>query len=304
MQLVCPNCSARYEIDASLIPDEGRDVQCSNCGHTWFELPPPPTEFAETLPEEDLVDVEAVQEDPEDQPMAEEAAPDDDEPSQAVRAIAAASEEDDDEPFDAEDIDDVPEDSPQADEPDDGEKTRFTPRRPADAAALDILREEAERELSQRRAPPSETIETQSDLGLDNIRNRETPSRALRARMAHLKSDDEDAPKSRSEVVSEADYQAPRKDLLPDIDEINSTLKPTRKRTEAAPEVSASHRSGFRAGFLLMMLVCIGLIVTYARAPAIARAMPSAETAILTYVDKANTFRDWIGGLLGGSVDS
>ena len=42
MRLVCPNCSAQYEIDPSMIPDEGRDVQCSNCGHTWFELPAPP----------------------------------------------------------------------------------------------------------------------------------------------------------------------------------------------------------------------------------------------------------------------
>ena len=39
--LVCPNCSAQYEIDGSMIPDDGRDVQCSNCGHTWFELPGP-----------------------------------------------------------------------------------------------------------------------------------------------------------------------------------------------------------------------------------------------------------------------
>ena len=49
MRLICPNCSAQYEIDATLVPDEGRDVQCSNCGHTWFELPPPPEDFAEAL---------------------------------------------------------------------------------------------------------------------------------------------------------------------------------------------------------------------------------------------------------------
>ena len=47
MRLICPNCSAQYEIDASMIPDAGRDVQCSNCGHTWFELPPAPPGFAD-----------------------------------------------------------------------------------------------------------------------------------------------------------------------------------------------------------------------------------------------------------------
>jgi predicted Zn finger-like uncharacterized protein len=37
MRLVCPNCSAQYEVDASAIPASGRDVQCSNCGHTWWQ---------------------------------------------------------------------------------------------------------------------------------------------------------------------------------------------------------------------------------------------------------------------------
>ena len=37
MRLTCPNCSARYEVDDSLIPPEGRDVQCSNCATTWFQ---------------------------------------------------------------------------------------------------------------------------------------------------------------------------------------------------------------------------------------------------------------------------
>jgi predicted Zn finger-like uncharacterized protein len=40
MRLICPNCSAEYEVDDAAIPDTGRDVQCSNCGHGWFQLPP------------------------------------------------------------------------------------------------------------------------------------------------------------------------------------------------------------------------------------------------------------------------
>ena len=288
MQLVCPNCSARYEIDASMIPDEGRDVQCSNCGHTWFELPPPPADFAEARPEEEAVEVDEPQTD---EPEADDA------PSQAARAIAAATEgpEDGDGESDEDDDDFGAFVAPAV------EETKLKPRRPADAAALDILREEAEAEMSQRRAAPTEPLETQSDLGLDEIRNRSTPSRALRARMAHLKTDKETQSHSQSDVVSEADYQAPRKDLLPDIDEINSTLKPARKRAEATPEAIAKHRSGFRYGFLVMIAISILLIVTYARAPAIARALPSVETAVLTYVDKANSVRDWLDSLLGKS---
>ena len=40
MRLVCPNCDAEYEVDTSAIPDTGRDVQCSNCGHAWFQMSP------------------------------------------------------------------------------------------------------------------------------------------------------------------------------------------------------------------------------------------------------------------------
>lgn len=37
MRLICPNCDANYEVDASVIPENGREVQCSACGDTWFQ---------------------------------------------------------------------------------------------------------------------------------------------------------------------------------------------------------------------------------------------------------------------------
>ena len=37
MRLTCPNCDAQYEVDEAVIPEDGRDVQCSSCGHTWFQ---------------------------------------------------------------------------------------------------------------------------------------------------------------------------------------------------------------------------------------------------------------------------
>ena len=39
MRLIYPNCDAEYQVDDAAIPDGGRDVQCSNCGHAWFQLP-------------------------------------------------------------------------------------------------------------------------------------------------------------------------------------------------------------------------------------------------------------------------
>ena len=40
MRLTCPDCDAKYEVDDALIPEGGRDVQCSNCDATWFQTGP------------------------------------------------------------------------------------------------------------------------------------------------------------------------------------------------------------------------------------------------------------------------
>ena len=36
MIISCPNCNKQFKIDNSLIPDEGRDLQCGSCNHVWF----------------------------------------------------------------------------------------------------------------------------------------------------------------------------------------------------------------------------------------------------------------------------
>ena len=381
MRLVCPNCSAQYEIDGSMIPEEGRDVQCSNCGHTWFELPAPaaamasgsesstehdvedefdsppaydlddddsfeeeddafPSSRRDSVPdfisredfEDDSVRETSVFSDWDDTPDDKEPEPEPEQPEESgdddgddadavIRAVTAATEGDPNpentdggEAGDTGTPQDAVENEPTADAKDESEDTALTsvastvagtPRRPADAAALDILREEAERELSQRRAAPSEPLETQSDLGLDDIRNRRTPSRALRARMAHLGEDlpeeepkiefSEPAPAPRSTPQDDDGYEEPRRDLLPDIDEINSTLKSSGRGADAAEAVQ---RSGFRYGFLLMLFLTIAAIFAYAQAPAIARALPQTESTIISYVDWANGLRDWVDGLI------
>ena len=36
MIITCPNCNKQFKIDNSLIPDEGRNLQCGSCNHVWF----------------------------------------------------------------------------------------------------------------------------------------------------------------------------------------------------------------------------------------------------------------------------
>ena len=36
MIITCPNCNKQFKIDNSLIPNEGRDLQCGSCNHVWY----------------------------------------------------------------------------------------------------------------------------------------------------------------------------------------------------------------------------------------------------------------------------
>ena len=36
MIVVCNNCNKKFDIDAGLIPDNGRLLQCGSCNHKWF----------------------------------------------------------------------------------------------------------------------------------------------------------------------------------------------------------------------------------------------------------------------------
>lgn len=50
MQLTCPNCAARYAVDAKALGETGRTVQCFRCGHRWFAPQPEPAKPAAAVP--------------------------------------------------------------------------------------------------------------------------------------------------------------------------------------------------------------------------------------------------------------
>lgn len=51
MQIVCPNCGARYLAPDDQIGPNGRRVRCARCSHVWRSDPPPPPEPGDSAPE-------------------------------------------------------------------------------------------------------------------------------------------------------------------------------------------------------------------------------------------------------------
>ena len=39
MIISCPSCDKKFDVDVSLIPKEGRLLQCGSCSHQWFYKP-------------------------------------------------------------------------------------------------------------------------------------------------------------------------------------------------------------------------------------------------------------------------
>jgi predicted Zn finger-like uncharacterized protein len=284
MRLKCPNCDAQYEVPKDVMPLDGRDVQCSNCGQTWFQYHP------DNLPE----------------PQDDNDIPDEDE--EIVRA-------DDPAPSDAPDpgqntsVDWPSRNEPPADKDENAEDApdpaMVAPRRKElDPAVADILREEAELELTARQKQPSGPLETQPDLGLDDGSARDDADRRAReasermSRMRGERVDDEDD----AETVATEAALGSRRDLLPDIEEINSTLRSSTDRGTSDPtelaNVEVRERRGFRRGFTTMVLIVALLVLLYVFAPRVAAAVPALEAPLTAYVDLVDGGRAWLDARL------
>ncbi|MBE0453465.1 MAG: zinc-ribbon domain-containing protein [Roseovarius sp.] len=261
MRLTCPNCGAQYEVPDAVIPASGRDVQCSNCGNTWFQHYPD-----NTPPDADLAAPEAAYQ-PEPEP---EARPD---PAPATQ-------------------------------------------RRLDPDVAEILREEAKRERAARAVEAGMRLETQPDLGLDaprpldashpDERRQQVRTRLerLRGGAAHAK-----APSAPARDSTPEDIDPPsRRNLFPDIDEINSSLSATDDFDAAQPllpeeALPPPRKSGFRAGFRLAVITCVLALIVYLMAPQIAALSPGLEAPLGQYVATVDALRGLlshaVAGLLG-----
>ncbi len=300
MRLVCPNCDAEYEVDDAAVPREGRDVQCSNCGHAWFQQHPEIEAEAEA--EADLYEAPpgavapaAEQADPAEEPgeadapeeMTSEADPDtliDDDEDEEVEADAAAPE-------------------PVAPTPADANPP---PSRSLDETVLAVLREEAERETAARRAevasPPALESQTEMPMAPPAIVQESGMAAAVRriARMRGLGG----APAEAAEPAAQQSAKS-RGQMFPAIDEINSTLRTMGDRSQDDDDAAVDslpdlnpRMGGFRRGFLTLVVLA-GLIVgLYIWAPAIAAKYPAMAGVAAAYVTVVDTARVWLDGLV------
>ena len=58
MRLICSKCAARYEVPEKNVPSSGREVQCSACGHAWFQTHPSPRNLQDPVKELEAVSEE------------------------------------------------------------------------------------------------------------------------------------------------------------------------------------------------------------------------------------------------------
>ena len=65
MIITCKNCTKKFEVDSTVIPEKGRLLQCNNCNHKWFfkkEIVIKPTE--QVIIKKPTVDTTQVTEEP------------------------------------------------------------------------------------------------------------------------------------------------------------------------------------------------------------------------------------------------
>lgn len=271
MRLTCPNCDAQYEVPDEVVPTSGRDVQCSNCGQTWFQHHPDymPDEDPETL--EELGTTEDI--------------PDEDE------EVAPPP----------------PPTPPGGPEP---------ARRQLDPAVADILRQEAEAEHEARRKrqqADQDPLESQPDLGLQQAEDPPAEDLSDADLQTAEPSDDADTrtvqarsrmARMRGEPVTEAAMGAvgatSRRELLPDIEEINSTLRSDdhgqggATADESYEETTPPKRRGFRMGFLLIALLFVLMALIYVFAPQLAEAAPQLDPFLTSFVTWVDGLRGWL----------
>lgn len=260
MRLICPECAAQYEVDASVIPEAGRDVQCSSCGHTWWQTreeniePAAQAEAAAEHAQNTATPSNTAPTPPKAPPASAPETAEDLEASVAATLSAAGG----------------------------AAAAAAVPNKSLDDAVLDVLREEAHRETTARKAEePNKKTDTPAEESVKPV---------------------EEEPQGKVMFTNDGVPIAPRprnSQLLPDIDEINSTLDGQEQAEETAEVVNKTpaerpQKRGFRTGFLLMFTIALALVATYVYADLIAEKVPSLKPTLDVFTQKVDAARIWL----------
>jgi hypothetical protein len=96
--------------------------------------------------------------------------------------------------------------------------------------------------------------------------------------------------------------------MLPEIDEINTTLRAsTERRAGDAGAVSDSlpasgGKSAYRSGFVLSVVIGALVVALYVMAPRLAQQIPGLDGVLTGYVAAIDAARLWLDGLMKAAI--
>lgn len=331
MRLTCPNCTAQYQVPADAIPENGRDVQCSACNHTWFQssatvdtagtLAPPivaPTVTSPAVSNGASATDHAVSREKSNTTAPSETMSDDmafkqhvsDTLDQSERAQQSATQSaDNPEPAVPSSQLQQPDDAQDAAEDDMAIKPKL-PKRELDPQVANVLREEAEREKRARLA-----AQAQEDAPLQSGKDAEEQVTDIGSPppIEHDESELDDIaissePKRKkiyppnlddlddlyNQTADTADQA--KGNILPDPDELKSSLQDNGDDVTilgvADPAAESKEKSNRRSGFILAFIVLAAGFWLYSNAAAVAQAIPQTKTVLQIFVLSVDAVRD------------
>ncbi len=279
MRLVCPNCSAQYEVDDSAIPQEGRDVQCANCGVTWFQDPASARDRSISVP------------------VAREPLPEPD-PQQVDPDVSDDEGENERPSREAPSVDPTILDILRS-------EAELEASREAGQIESDPLPEpapEPDRELQAvSDVDPDPEIDFTPDLPEVHEEQLTVQQRARAARERLTARRDGAGQNQRAAPAGEPKQEQDQDADLPDVENLNSSLRPASETREDPPAQvrNANQNRGRRKsrfGFYLSIMIALILLGIFHFERQIVTAVPQSEPYLTAYVNLVNQARHWLDG--------
>ena len=184
------------------------------------------------------------------------------------------------------------------------------PRRQLDEEVVSVLRAEAEREATARLADAAQSGAAQAgtaQAGADPTSGVSAPTAemtALERLAAAIAVPASDAGASQPDGH---DHRAAAKGAgrLPDIDMIRETLHSSEvdAADDADAEPDVRFRSGFRAGFLSVLVLGVLMSLAYVFAGEIVAYLPQSEPYLRSYVIQVDEARTWVDALIRSATN-